>query len=288
MTKVAILGCGPTGLAAAQAAGFYGAEVTIFSKDRKSDMFGAQYLHEPIPGIDAGDPVMIDYQLKGTLDAYRDKVYGPGSDVAVSPEDYAGQHQAHDIRRSYDRLWEIWHDSVVPTTITPGWLAGSLSDDFDHVISTIPLPQLCIKGHTFTGQDVWVMGDSDRQAVPVLVAANTVVCNGEESPSWYRASNIFGYKTVEWPMHNRKPPLPVAKVTKPIDNTCTCWPKITRLGRFGMWRKGILVHHAFHMALDLFIGNLGPEQTRHHYSPCPLSDKSLSWFVADQMGCRCG
>jgi hypothetical protein len=288
MTKVAVLGCGPTGLVAAHAAVVAGAEVTIYSKRGKSHMFGAQYLHEPIPFIEAGDPVTLDYQLRGTLDGYRDKVYGPGSDVQVSPEDYAGEHQAHDIRRTYDKLWDLYSDQVEESNITPGWLAGVLPDNFDHVINTIPLPQLCVKGHSFTGQNVWVMGDSDRQVVPVLVAANTVVCNGEPEPSWYRASNIFGFKTVEWPSHGRKPPLPVAQVTKPLDNTCTCWPKITRLGRFGMWRKGILVHHGFQMALDLVIGNLGPEETRHHYHPCPLSDKALSWFVASQLGCRCG
>lgn len=285
--KVAVLGCGPTGLVAAHAAGMMGAEVTIYSKLRKSDMFGAQYLHEPIPGTDAGEPIRLTYSLNGTIEQYRKKVYGDTAEVTVSPEDYAGDHKAYDIRRMYDFLWNLYNVHIEDTMVSPGWLVGSLRDDFDHVISTIPLPQLCVKGHAFNAQDVWVMGDSDRQRVPVNVADNHVLCNGEPEPSWYRASNIFGFRTVEWPNNGRRPPLPVAKVSKPIDNTCTCWPRLTRLGRFGMWHKGILVHHAWTMTMDLLIGNFRTEETRPHFKPCPLADDSISAMVALQLGCRC-
>lgn len=287
MIKVAVLGCGPTGLVAAHAAALHGADVTIYSKHRKSNMFGAQYLHKPIPGVTPEKAVTIDYILKGTEKAYRAKVYGPDYKGETSPSEFEGRHQAWDIRAAYDGLWERYEHRVCGADITPGWLVGTLPSGFDHIINTIPMPQLCVKGHTFAGQDVWIMGDSDKQVVPVLVAANTVVCNGEDAPSWYRASNIFGYKTVEWPNHVNKPPLPVAKVTKPLFNNCTCWPNMVRLGRFGMWRKGLLVHHAYEMTADLMTGNFSAIETRPHLSPCPLANENLSTNVALQMGCRC-
>lgn len=288
MTKVAVLGCGPTGLVAAHAAIRSGADVMIYSKRRKSDMFGAQYLHQPIPDTPTGRPIWLRYSLNGTIEDYRRKVYGEDSNVQVSPEDYDGQHAAFDIRAAYDWLWDEYEELVEDTTVSPGWIVGSLPAGFDHVISTVPLPQLCVRNHSFAGQDIWAMGDSNRQTVPVNVAKNTVLCNGEPEPSWYRASNIFDYKTVEWPDNGRKPPLPVAKLTKPLFNTCTCWPQLVRLGRFGMWQKGMLVHHAYMMTMDLMNGDFSAEETRPHFYPCPLADESLTANVARQLGCRCG
>ena len=57
---VAILGCGPTGLVAAHACAMKHIPFVIFSKKRKSFLFGSQYLHEPIPGVieeHEGEPV---------------------------------------------------------------------------------------------------------------------------------------------------------------------------------------------------------------------------------------
>jgi hypothetical protein len=289
MTSVAILGCGPTGLVAAHAAEQMGADVTVYSKPRKSFMFGAQYLHVPIPGTDPGRPQAISYQLKGTPDEYRAKVYGADWSGTVSPEDYEGDHLAYDIRATYDELWEDWKHSINEADIKPSWIVGSMPKTFDYVLCTIPFNQLCAKGHTFAGQDVWAMGDAPErgQEVPFPIADGTVICNGEPEPSWYRASNIFGYKTVEWSDNGRRPPLDVARVTKPLLNNCNCWPQLTRIGRFGMWRKGILVHHAYQMTTDLLAGELMPEETRAHLTPCPMADPDMTAEMAFQLGCRC-
>ena len=49
--KIAIFGCGPAALISAQACFAMGHNPQIYSIQRKSVMPGAQYLHQPIPGI---------------------------------------------------------------------------------------------------------------------------------------------------------------------------------------------------------------------------------------------
>jgi hypothetical protein len=250
--KVAVLGCGPAGLVAAHAATLFDSDVDIFSKARKSQMFGAQYLHERIPDVPAGKPIQVEYLLDGEMDGYRRKVYGANYTGRVSPADYEGDHIAYDIRATYDHLWERYSHKIVDTMVSPAWLSeltGYHGDEYCAIFCTIPWPQMCTKQHEFASQEVWAMGDSDQQLVPIEVPGNTVVCSGDGATEWYRASNIFGYRTVEWPAAT-SPPLPGAtKVNKPLSNNCDCWPTVTRLGRFGQWRKGVLVHHAFHDAV---------------------------------------
>jgi hypothetical protein len=43
------------------------------------------------------------------------------------------------------------------------------------------------------------------------------------------------------------------RVRKPLETDCTCWPKVVRAGRFGQWRKGVLTHHAYEMAMQVLM-----------------------------------
>lgn len=251
MTRVAVFGAGPTGLVAAHAAIASGADVTIYSRKRKSFMFGAQYLHAPIPGVECGDPAAVMYMLRGTPEDYRRKVYGEAYEGVVSPQTYSGIQEAFDIRATYDRLWERYNHIVVDTNITPSWLTSSFkANEFDAVFSSLPQPQLCIRSeHEFKQQSILAMGDAPEYGlfVPMFIVANAVICNGNPEPSWYRLSNIFGYKTVEWSDSIGFAPNPLRsqQAVKPLSNDCNCWPNITRIGRFGKWQKGWLVHHAY-------------------------------------------
>jgi hypothetical protein len=99
------------------------------------------------------------------------------------------------------------------------------------------------------------MGDAPERGryAPFRVAEQTVVCSGDLDQGWYRASNIFGYTTVEWPA-DRKPPIPdLGEVTKPTHHNCTCWvsfPKFVTLGRYGSWDKSKLSHTAFYQIAE--------------------------------------
>lgn len=248
--KVLILGCGPAGLMAAHAATLAGHSVFVVSKKRKSELFGAQYLHGPIPGMTEGGPIRVKYVLQGTSEGYKQKVYGSQSRVTVSPDTLEEDHDGWDLRATYWNLWNEYEPSIIDGPNLDGPAVDLLTERWspDFVISTIPAPFLCSdERHVFRSESVWAIGDAPERGVrcPIRQAPNnTVICNGEDAPAWYRAANIFGYCTAEWPTHKR-PPLAVSEVIKPIDTTCTCRPYIMRAGRYGLWRKGVLSHSAF-------------------------------------------
>lgn len=254
---VGILGCGPAGLFAAQAFDENEWQVSILSRKRKSDMFGAQYLHKPIPGLTFKSPRLLSYQLDGTLEGYAVKVYGGKvKPEAVSPASLVGEHHVWDIREAYDNAWDKFESRITDTTIERRQVIAALQG-FDTVVSSIPLPPICLspETHRFPFETIWAIGDAPErnQLCPVRVHPFTVECNGKENPSWYRASNIFGYCTAEWPEGDFKPPVEgIARVRKPLSNTCDCYKDsgLIRVGRFGTWTKGVLSHQAYEVARE--------------------------------------
>jgi hypothetical protein len=254
----AILGCGPAGLFAAHALVQRGWRVVIYSNKRRSEMFGAQYLHRAIPGLsDATTGRHIDYKLVGgTIDDYQGKVYGRRSGIRVSPGELAESHLGWDIRSAYNLAWELYSDHILNTpNITAGWAYSISQDNYNVVISTLPAPTLCgNEEHNFDSQSVWAVGDAPERGIfcPVTEAKPfQVICNASRDYGWYRNANVFGYRTAEWSM-DRKPPIEgVAKVEKPLSTNCDCLPGIIRLGRYGEWRKGVLSHEAYEKALKL-------------------------------------
>lgn len=256
--KVVVLGCGPAGLMATHAFALAGHDVLVYSKKRKSEMYGAQYLHAPIPGMTDVAPVRVDYVLQGTVEGYRRKVYGPDSRTEVSPESLEESHDGWDIRRTYDNLWDTYGEYVQEADFTNSGSVRRLIEDLepDIAVSTIPAPALCSDdSHSFMAQRVWAIGDAPERGVfcPIKVAKNSIVCNGEETPAWYRAANVFNRNTAEWPLQSKPPFSNVSEVTKPLSTTCTCLPDVHRLGRYGEWKKGVLSHEAFAKAVSLAI-----------------------------------
>lgn len=237
--KVLILGCGPSGLMAANAAAMAGAEITILSKRRKSHMNGAQYLHEPVMGMRQTPPFVINYKLDGTPEGYRYKVYGRGWDGTVSPEDMTASHLGWDIREAYDELWDIYSDYVQDWEATPAGIQSLVNkSEADLIVSTIPAPLLCSQGHQFRSTRIY---STDKCWLP-QGEDNFVFCNGHDSPAWYRASRIQGWENTEWPAHAKPPVTPLWEVVKPLSTNCDCFPMIMRAGRYGNWKKGVLSH----------------------------------------------
>lgn len=253
--RVCVLGAGPSGLLAAFAAENMGYEVTVLSRawsgePIKSDLYGCQYLHNSIPGI-TGEPVTVRYLLNGSGEQYREKVYGAAWGGAVSPDEYGPQqeHQAWDLRAAYDKLWKRWSARIVPAHLDPVYARALSNDRHVLVLSTVPLPVLCSdpEQHKFHTQDIWAMGTAPGNELPYRAPENTVECNGHDSPRWYRAATVFGHSTLEWPAGVKPPVSGVASVRKPLKTDCDCWQGKSwhRLGRYGQWRKGVLVHQAY-------------------------------------------
>jgi hypothetical protein len=264
--KVTILGAGPSGLLAAHAAETRGWAVEVFTapdaegKPRKSELHGCQYLHKHIPDLGIGTAgKAVQYLLEGSKDQYRKKVYGWGWDGNVSPDEYGPEkgHFAWDLRETYDRLWERWEPRLFATDVTPA-IADYMSVNRPGLmVSTIPAPALCLEPgqHKFVSQSVYAMGTRTDSApywtLPYTAPPMTVQCNGEDAPRWYRAATVFGQSTLEWPGGAKPPISGVVTVHKPLSTDCTCHPDVMRLGRFGQWKKGVLVHEAYETVMGL-------------------------------------
>lgn len=254
--KAAIIGSGPTGLVVAHAletAGIPRYMIDIFSRGQKSELYGAQFLHGEIPGLSL-EPFPILVVTEGTMDQYREKVYESYRDFPKVPlEEFGGKHVGWDIRLAYDKLWLRYFERIQACDFIPGMMFGlkvqNMLLEYDLVFTTMSMRHFCIvTEHSWNSETVYAIGDTDEERCPVRSERNTVHYNGTDSAAWYRKANIHGYCTVEWPAWGgrRKPPVSgVVRVTKPLSTNCTCWPELIRVGRYGQWKKGVLVNHAY-------------------------------------------
>lgn len=266
MPKVAILGCGPTGLLAAHACVMNDVPFNIFSKKRKSFLFGSQYLHQSIPGINNfEDRVEVLYQTNGSPVEYRKKVHGTAWDGIVAPDDFEEHHVAWDIRQAYNRLWNLYGAYTIDCQI-PDSSSGKVNFDFANselalgrfelVVSTIPRTTWKLPGDNFVSSKGWALGDAPEHGVFVPYNTprdNMIICDGTDDVAWSRLSQVFGYTTVEWPHHSKPPLQNVSEVVKPLrfepgpaNNPTKDW---LHVGRYGKWHKGVLVTDAFNEVL---------------------------------------
>lgn len=254
--KIAILGCGPAGLMAAHAIHQVRTsdpiEVTVLSRKEKSPLHGCQYLHRPIPGMTPRTEQHVSYRLRGDVADYRFKVYGNESVGSVSPEDLIGEHTAWDLRATYDNLWSTYEHLIQDVHLDPTNLENVVLGA-DLTINSIPRPMLCKWGHTFRYASIIAAGEAPSIGVRLdnmfQCPDNMVICNAEDSPSWYRMARVFGHMTIEWPGQVEQVPITTATtVKKPLEHNCTCWQPsqgVMHVGRYGKWEKGVLSHTAY-------------------------------------------
>ena len=246
MPRVVILGCGPAGLAAAHAAVSSGCEAIIISNtDQPSTIYGCQYLHAPIPGYERASSVRVSYRLVGTAEQYRRKVYGDEWQGPVSPEDFQGDHDAWDIRETYGLLWRDLIGSMqvglIKKYVKQGMIPFVNSLHPDLVVSTIPAQALCQDPrHEWGSHTIWANGS----IAPYITGENEVVCDGTRERTWYRISNVFGYRTTEWASKPHSS-VKATPVVKPLWTNCDCHPEVLRAGRYGAWEKKRLVHEVY-------------------------------------------
>lgn len=248
MSRVAIFGCGPAGLLAAHAVRQAGHRPVIISKAiEKSPISGAQYIHEPI--LDLHDPDHPDGSVRfvkmGNKRGYAEKVYGD-PDAPCSWDSFPeGEVSVWSMAATYDRLWEMFSESILSLEVT-----SEMVNDFiwllryPLMISTIPLWSLCHGGHAFDSQPIWISPHAR-----FCVFDQEIVYNGVNHHGWYRSSKIFGHGATEYAGYTWWPNTgAIHKGVKPTGSDCDCNPHIVKAGRFGTWRKGVLVHHAYETA----------------------------------------
>lgn len=248
--KVAVLGCGPSGLLAVHACHRVGIKPDIYSVKRKSPTGGAMYLHEAIPGLTSEEPeTYVTFRRKGDAETYARKVYGtPAMEHSVSFLRYGDGEQAPawDLVTAYELLWDAHGESVIDGELG-AWSLEPIMEEYDLVISSLPARVMCVKSdlHQFPSAPIWIANEN-----LLGLPDDTIMYNGGEE-SWYRSSVIFGRPSVEWGRATSlpKPPVPgVIKVGKPIVTNCDCWTdreRFLRVGRFGRWDKWALSHDGF-------------------------------------------
>ncbi len=253
MTKAAVLGCGPAGLLAAHALWtVHDIEPSIFAKGPRSEIHGAQYLHVPVPGLTQREPdATLTFQHWGVAEEYAMKVYNDAA-APTSWRAFGEEVPIWSMQGIYGELWMLYKDLITFVNLTSHELS-TIEDTHDIIISTVPAHVLCTRQeHNFEQANVWVT-DSAQERVPY----NGIVLNGIYGDTWYRSSDIMGYASTEWPgtlFDYQVSELDAGarvRVTKPLRTNCDCRPQIVRAGRFGEWRKGVLVHDAYNKVKEV-------------------------------------
>jgi len=266
MKRIAVLGCGPSGLLAAHAAKKLGQDVTVLSVKERSPILGGQYLHIEIPGI-TGEASNVTYIKIGDTRGYSQKVYGkPDVPCFRFP---AGEYPAWSLTEAYGNLWDIWSDKIEHCCVGPDDVE-QLCGEYDLVLSTIPRDILCYRSeHPFERQLIRVAQGGTLINPHV---ENVVLYSGRPRDSWYRTSNLFGHHTTEWSeasiesvdntelfdLFDMPPNEDEARQEiwlmggfKPLRHGCDCHDEhdnLVWLGRFGQWSHGVLVSDAFEQA----------------------------------------
>jgi hypothetical protein len=244
MKSVTILGCGPAGLLAAQGAGDAGAKVTIVSRKQKSNIFGAQYLHVPYPGLEVKHEG-VHIIKRGDAEGYGRKVYNdPNRQTSWYNFEDGEMIPAWPMREIYDQLWDRWEDRIVDQELTPQRLDWLEMGGSDLLVSTIPAPALCsVDYHNFDSSSVLVSSSRCQ------VNRNSIIYNGISKTPWYRASFLFGVMSTEYgsfrTQWTKSPPGDAVEIKKPQWTDCDCREQWKRVGRYGRWQRGVLAHTAY-------------------------------------------
>lgn len=264
MKPVLILGSGPAGLMAAHACKITGVPFTVVTQGgadgaHRSKIGGAQFVHNAVPGVMDTEPEgKLTYHVVGEETGYKHKVYGLSEVPFVSVRNVRDGQVVGvwSIQRAYDRLWDDiagGGSSLHLGNVTPEWLADEIeSGRWAHIVSTIPKTAVCIaragygdKPHSFVSQAIKIANEC---MLNYDSTESHIWYDGTQNVSWYRTSQIFGVGSTEWgnDFAERNLPYKTVPVRKPVSTDCTCFMgKVLFTGRFGAWRKGLLVHHAF-------------------------------------------
>lgn len=260
----AIIGNGPAGVLACHAALLCGVSPRVYAPAHKthgmvpSEQRGAQYLHSHIPEANLGDPFVINYRFFGNEETYRLKIYGRDSDVKTSWHQFRTHEIGWNLRSMYETMFYRYVGLMVDMTVQPQQMEY-MFDDFDFVINTAPLHAIAPLGE-YSVEHVWVVNDGVRNEI--FSSPNEIHYYGDMTHAAYRASRIHGVVQAEYPDETWASQIPNAvRVAKPLRARANT-PGVYRLGRYGKWKKGVLVDQAFAEAMEIFQGRMTWEESQ--------------------------
>lgn len=256
--KVAVVGCGPAGLAATHAATGLGADVTVYAPKKKTPQRGPITLHRAIPGINNEQPEGYVRQIVigGSILDYRLKLYGDVN-IAINGDILEHGFPTWRVQSTYDKLWALYHDLIRDEMLTPEGLEElACLCDYDLVICTAPAPDMCQnkKAHTFHFKEIAVKEEYSYPHQP----PNTVIYNAYSHIKWVRSSRIFDAAVTEWDLDDAPPGSLIIK--KPLSHDCDCHPRVVREGRFGAWHNETWIDHAYFNTFRLITSMLNQKE----------------------------
>lgn len=238
--KVAVIGCGPSGLAAVHAAVGLGAEVRIMAPKRKTPQNGPVTLQRPIPGINTNHPDGYVRQLVigGSILDYRLKLYGDVN-VNINGDILRPGYDTWRVKEAYDKMWDLYSDLIENVQLLSyevDWL-GSIND---LVINSAPLRQFCKwpDEHSHRSVPIALKFDTSYPDQP----DNTIIYNAGAG-QWVRSSSIFGVKVTDYKVEDC--PEPDLIIQKPLGTDCDCHPRVLRVGRYGKWHNLAWIDSAY-------------------------------------------
>ena len=144
--------------------------------------------------------------------------------------------------------WAHFEDRIIDCDINQVVLQYLERSGLDLLISSIPAPLLCQNDHFFEAATMYVVaGDMEADDDD-----NIIVYNGDPEIPWYRSSRLWRHEFLELGAEGAKQfPMSALRIgQKPLAHNCDCHPAFMRVGRFGKWQRGVLVHHAYEEARD--------------------------------------
>lgn len=245
--KIAVLGCGPSGLMAAHAIARNGHIPKIYSKKIPTQVTKNMYLQRFLPGLDmmlGRDEIM--YDRRGYKEGYASKVYGSRTAKCSWDDLSFGIKPMWSLGPVYAELWMLYEDHITDVKLEEEDVV-EVCQRHPIVFSTLPAPSLCTNGHKFEEVKISI---AEFKTIHVD-KRNRMVYSGRSQDKWHRFSLIngitaFEYTISEEELRARSPiALNIKKGVKPVGNNCDCWPELTRVGRWAQWCRGILNHHPY-------------------------------------------
>jgi hypothetical protein len=245
--RVAVIGCGPAGLAATHAAVGLGADVTVYAPKKVTPQRGPILMQRALPGINTNQPdgYIRQFVVGGSVLDYRLKLYGDVN-IKINGDILEHGYPAWRVEETYSKLWNLYNDLIIDGEI-------SLTDmyqienrrGFDLVVNTAPAPSFCIeqqygnKSHDFIFKEIAVTQVASYPHQP----PNSIVFNAYPDIKWVRSSRVFDAEVTEWDIDNA--PSGARIIRKPLSTNCDCHPRVFRTGRFGSWHNETWIDSAY-------------------------------------------
>lgn len=232
--KIAILGCGPEGIFAAEAAHQRGHDYDILAP-KQAAISEVQFLMTPIPCLTSPRPEgEITLFKQGDRDGYADKVNGNmAMDVDWDTFD-AGKRPMWSMRNAYTAGWIAHHENIEDFRVLPGDMADMLTG-YDLVVNTGSLKALCAnRRHKFDEQVIYTKQE------PIFNRPNQVWYNGDKSVDWFRWTIVNGISVYEFskkPFVDKATARHIVEDYRPTTTNCDCHPGMFRMGRMGAWDR---------------------------------------------------